>query len=280
MQELSFDLGHIRLTGLGFGDPANPMIFATHGWLDNAASFIPLSQYLEDYYIVALDFAGHGKSDHRAQGAHYHILDNIFDMHTLIESQGWKDILFLGHSMGGILAGAYTACFPELAKGLVLMEAFGALTKEPESSPQQLRDSIRSRLDVNIKPTSKPSSIEQAVQARLMAGRMLRESAELLMRRNIKHTDDGFEWRTDRRLRTLSSLRLTEPQADAFLHGIECPTLSILGKQGFDELKPIQANKKYLIRNFRSTECVGGHHLHMDNPQEVAQKIKEFFQEI
>lgn len=280
MQEMTFDLGHIQLSGLAFGNPKNPLILATHGWLDNAASFVPISQYLQDYYLIALDFAGHGKSSHRANGAHYHILDNIYDIHALVQSQQWEEVILLGHSMGGILAGAYASCFPEITKALVMMEAFGALTKEPESSPQQLRDSIRSRLDVAARRATKPNSIEQAVQARLIAGKMLRESAELLMRRNIRTVDDGLEWRTDRRLRTLSPLRLTEPQADAFLHGIECPTLSILGDQGFDELKPIQANKRHLITNFRDTECVGGHHLHMDNPEEVSVKIKDFLTKI
>ena len=280
MQEMTFDLGHIKLAGLAFGNPKNPLVLATHGWLDNAASFIPIAPYLQDYYLIAFDFAGHGKSAHRTEGAHYHILDNIFDLHTLVQSQQWEELILLGHSMGGILAGAYASCFPELTKGLVLVEAFGALTKEAESSPQQLRDSIRSRLEVGVRAASQPTSIEHAVQARLMAGKMLRESAELLMRRNIHTSTNKVQWRTDRRLRTLSSLRLTESQADAFLRGIECPTLSILGDQGFAELKPIQAHKRHLINNFDSVECVGGHHLHMDNPEQTAMAIVKFLENL
>lgn len=280
MQEMTFDLGHIKLAGLAFGNPKNPLVLATHGWLDNAASFIPIAPYLQDFYLIALDFAGHGKSSHRAEGAHYHTLDNIFDMHALVQSQQWEEFILLGHSMGGIISGAYASCFPEFTKALVLVEAFGAMTKEAESSPKQLRDSIRSRLEVDSRPASQPTSLEQAVQARLMAGKMLRESAELLMRRNIQMSANKVSWRTHRRLRTLSSLRLTESQADAFLRGIDCPTLSILGDQGFAELKPIQAHKRHLISNFDSVECVGGHHLHMDNPEQVAMSIINFLENV
>ena len=36
-----------------------------HGWLDNAASFIPLAPLLKPLDLVALDMAGHGHSQHR-----------------------------------------------------------------------------------------------------------------------------------------------------------------------------------------------------------------------
>ncbi len=276
MQEITFDLGHIKLAGLAFGDPSKPVILATHGWLDNAASFIPIAPYLEDYYVVAVDFAGHGLSEQRPIGAHYHILDNIYDLHTLVRLQGWDDVILLGHSMGGILASVYASSFPDVVKAMVMLEAFGPLTKEAASSPEQLRDSVQSRLNIAEKVQHHPRSLDSAVQARLMAGEMTQTSAELLMHRNIRITNDGLEWRTDLRLRTLSPLRLTEGQADAFLAGVKCPSFSILGAQGFEDLKEKQAAKRHLMPQFKSAECEGAHHLHMDNPEEIAREIKSF----
>lgn len=280
MQEVEFDLGHITLSGLAFGDSSRPVILATHGWLDNAASFIPIAPYLTDYYLVAIDFAGHGLSAHRPKGAHYHLLDNIFDLHALVVQQGWDDVILLGHSMGGILASIYAASFAEKLKALIMLEAFGPLTKTPDTSPQQLRDAVLSRLEVADKVTSHPGTFEIAVKARLSTGGIQQESARLLMQRNTKVGTNGVEWRTDPRLRTFSLLRLTNEQAEAFMQAVESPTLSILGEQGFDELKTTQEQKKHLFKRFTSRECPGGHHLHMEYPEEVASEINLYLQEL
>lgn len=50
-QALQFPLANITLYGIGFGDPSKPMILALHGWLDNALSFYPIADHLNDYCI-------------------------------------------------------------------------------------------------------------------------------------------------------------------------------------------------------------------------------------
>ncbi|WP_293752100.1 alpha/beta fold hydrolase [uncultured Paraglaciecola sp.] len=102
-QPLEFPLSNITLCGIGYGDPSKPMILALHGWLDNAASFQPIAEYLNDYYILAIDITGHGLSSHRSDGANYHLTDFVFDIHELVESQGWSSFVLMGHSMGGVL---------------------------------------------------------------------------------------------------------------------------------------------------------------------------------
>ncbi|MCY7296820.1 alpha/beta fold hydrolase [Alteromonas sp. a30] len=280
MKNVSFQLDHIKLEGLSFGNANKPVVLATHGWLDNAASFIPLAERLNDYHIVAVDYAGHGLSEPRPKGGHYHFLDNIFDMNALIQQQGWQDVILLGHSMGGILASIYAASFPEHVRALVMVEAFGPLTKGEETSPQQLHDAIKSRHAVASKAVHHPSSFEMAVQARLAAGKMNTASAELLMQRNVKEQNGMFSWRTDPRLRTLSPLRLTENQAKAFLSAITCPTLSILGKQGFTELRDAQEKDAHLIQDFHTAEFEGGHHVHMDSPELVSEAMLAFFNKV
>jgi len=103
MQDVSFTLQHMNIAGLAMGDPSKPMILALHGWLDNAASFIPLAPYLTDYYVLALDLPGHGLSSHRPNGSHYHLMDFVYDLHELIEQQQWQDILLVGIRWGASL---------------------------------------------------------------------------------------------------------------------------------------------------------------------------------
>lgn len=277
MREIEIPLANIVLRGLEFGDSSKPSVIALHGWLDNAASFIPLAEYLSEFHIIAIDFAGHGKSDHRAPGAHYHLMDNVQDLQELLTSLQLDKVSLLGHSMGGIIASVYASCFPEKVNRLAVIESFGPLTMEADSSPEQLRKSIESRIAMQHKTPRHPDSLESAVKARLMAGYMKPESAQLLMERNLAQASEGWRWRTDPGLRTLSSLRLTEAQANAFITNVQCPWLTILGSQGFEKLKVNLNKRQSLVQQLSVETCEGGHHLHMDNPQSVAEKISTFF---
>lgn len=279
MNQITYQLKNISIAALEFGSADKPLVIALHGWLDNAASFIPIAPFLNDYHLIAIDFAGHGHSGHRSAGAQYNLLDNVQDLHELFLLNGWSDVIILGHSMGGIIGSLYSATFPENVRKLISVEAFGALTKDPESSPQQFRDSIENRIAAELKVTKHPKNMEAAVTARLLAGKMNRESAELLMERNIQQTEQGLIWRTAPKLRTLSSLRLTDEQAIAFIKGVVCPWLTLLGTQGFEKLKTNFSKRNQYVQHLQFEECEGGHHVHMDYPKQVAERIIAFLAE-
>ena len=80
--------------------------FALHGWLDNANTFDLLAPSLAELDILALDFAGHGRSDHRPQGIHYHSLFDIQDILAIADQLGWATFRLIGHSMGAAVARA------------------------------------------------------------------------------------------------------------------------------------------------------------------------------
>jgi len=275
-QALEFPLANITLHAIGYGDPTKPMILALHGWLDNAVSFQPVAEYITDYYILALDITGHGLSSHRSDGAHYHLIDFAYDLHELVDSQGWQPFILMGHSMGGIISTIYASCFPEYVSKLISIESFGPMTKDTQSSPIQLRDSILSRLKTQQSEAKHPSSIQRTIEARAKIGDIKLESARLLITRNIREENKQLLFNTDRRLRTFSSLRMTEPQAEAFMRNIQCPTLVITGDKGYESMRTTVQKRLDWVENLTTAECEGHHHLHMDNPQPVANKIIVF----
>lgn len=280
MKEICFDLPTKQITGLAFGEPDKPLLVALHGWLDNAASFIPLSAHVSDYYVVALDLVGHGMSSHRPQGAHYHFSDFVQDLHDLISHNQWDGFVLLGHSMGGMIATLYAACFPEKINALICIESFGPLTEPARLSAKQLRDSIESRRDRSNKNVSHPRSLEHAVTARLKATPMLETCARLLMERNLVQQEGKWQWRTDPRLRTVSAIRLTEDQAQGFLSALVMPILIIRGKEGYDFILSQATKRSKWIKRLMFKECEGHHHLHMDNPREIAQTIRQFLNSV
>ena len=275
-QNLEFPLTNITLRGIGYGVPSKPMILALHGWLDNAASFAPLATYLNDYYLVAVDMTGHGLSSHRSAGAHYHLTDFVNDIHELVESQAWSTFILMGHSMGGIIATMYASCFPEHVEKLISIESFGPMTKEAKSSPTQLKDSILNRLKAQKSIGQHPKSIERTVQARAKAGDITLDSARLLVLRNISEQNGQLFFTTDRRLRTFSSLRMTEEQAEAFMRNITCPVLLISGSNGYHSMRDNFKKRITWVEDLKVEECEGHHHVHMDNPSMVSEQIDRF----
>ena len=55
--------GRGTIGALRTGRAGAPKLLALHGWLDNAASFLPLLPYLGEFELVALDLPGHGGSE-------------------------------------------------------------------------------------------------------------------------------------------------------------------------------------------------------------------------
>ncbi|WJG08207.1 alpha/beta hydrolase [Aliiglaciecola sp. LCG003] len=278
MHDVKFSLANIQLSGLTNGNVGKPLILALHGWLDNAASFSPLAKYLSDYQVIAIDFAGHGLSSHRSADAHYHQIDFVHDLHELVVTQGFKSFILLGHSMGGIVGSMYTSSFPEYVSHYITIESFGPLTKTAQSSPEQMRESIESRLQLQAREAKHPKSYDAVVKARAKAGDLSCEAAELLVNRNLYEQDGELRFRTDRRLRTISSLRVTDDQAQHFMQNIQCPTLAIMGTEGYEVMREKVKERLGWVQHLTHVTSPGGHHLHMDHPKQIAQHIESFLQ--
>ena len=70
MREITLQVPLGQLAALR-NDGSGPRVLALHGWLDNAASFLPMAPYLRGFDLVALDLPGHGRSAHLGVGSDY-----------------------------------------------------------------------------------------------------------------------------------------------------------------------------------------------------------------
>ena len=97
LHEIVLDTPYGRLTGLrgGNGTP----VLALHGWLDNAASWIPLAPHLHDIDLVALDLPGHGTSPHLPVGAEYALAGTVHTVLDAADALGWDRFAVLGLSL-------------------------------------------------------------------------------------------------------------------------------------------------------------------------------------
>ncbi len=304
-EEVEYTLGSLTLRGLVRREnhslkssitknTANNVVLCLHGWLDNAASFLPLLDKIPNKTLVAIDWFGHGLSDHRSVDSHYHFIDWIYDIAQLVEQQKWQQVDIVGHSMGGMVASAFAAAFPEKVKSLTLLDTLGFISQDPEQSTEQLRAGMLSRLkrgeqirrfDASQKLALSYSSLDSAINARLSVSDMRFDDAKLIVKRNMLKQDNAYSWRVDQRLKNISPYRFTLAQAQQLVSDIKCPVQLIYGKkladnkQGFiiNELLT-KAFKDYahLLPHLTCIPLIGGHHIHMEQPEKTAKLINAF----
>ena len=278
--QVDIQLGHIRLAARLWGAKDKPLLLALHGWLDNANSFEPLASVLVDYQVLAIDWPGHGYSDHRPGKYPLHWIDYLFDLDSVIERLNLTQapIAIMGHSLGGIVASAYCAAFPDKVERLILIEAIAPLFEDSQHNKARLVRSFASHQQQLIKdrPLSRYDSIEPAVRARMKLTGMAEPWCRLLVERNMKVVEGGVVWRSDPRLKLDSPARLSFEQVDHLMTGISMPTLLITGHDGFSHLQQALPQATQWFQSLTVVNLTGDHHLHMGNAHEVAQAIETF----
>jgi pimeloyl-ACP methyl ester carboxylesterase len=249
-----------------------------HGWLDNAASFVPLAEQLHDYEIIAWDFLGHGKSAHRHQGERYHYIDLVPFIEAAVAHVQAKKKILVGHSMGAGACALYAGALGENLDRIILIEGFAPMNSEPEEATATLAVGVQEfKKAANL---AKPvyNQIEDAVKIRARVNGLATETAMPLVRRAIKKVRGGITWRADFRLRAPSMIRMTSAQIQNILRSIVRPVLVILGDKGMPQLKIVAEKKSAYMPGAVVSTLPGHHHLHIDSADSVAATMRQFIE--
>jgi len=279
-QEICYDINDLSLHGLMSGETDKPITLCLHGWLDNAASFLPLMSSMDDRQLIAIDWPGHGFSSHRSLDAHYHFIDWVYDLVQLFDVTQWPAIDIIGHSMGGMVATAFAAAFPEKVKSLTLLDSIGFVSDIPENTTEQLRKGLQSRIAGQSKRKNYHVSVESAIKARVAVSDLPYEQAALIVNRGLIKQGKHYLWRSDSRLRNTSPYRLTKAQAKQLIKDVKCPVHLIYGDQGLDMVQIGIKEFSTLFKRFSKSALAGGHHVHMEKSPQVVNQIKEFWRNI
>jgi len=249
-------------------------LLCLHGWLDNAASFLPLMPCLPALDIVAIDLPGHGYSSHASHG--YSFFESALLARRIIDALGWSSCHVVGHSMGAGIAPMLAVAAPAVVERLILIEGLGPLSEEAGQLPERLVRAFDDRLTPERFASRTFASQDDAIEARLKATRMERASAKLIIDRQLVEQDGGWRWRFDPALRSASARYSTEAQVEAILGAIDVPVLTVIADEGFIAGRPQTATRLANVRNHESMTLRGHHHVHMDTPEPVASAINRF----
>ncbi|MET0893279.1 MAG: alpha/beta hydrolase [Pseudoxanthomonas sp.] len=275
--ETGFEVELGRLAALRSGSPGQPRVLALHGWLDNAASFVPLAAELPGLDLVIPDLPGHGRSAHLAAGADYTLSVTLNAILDVVDGLGWESFAVLGHSMGAGIGSILAASLPQRVRCLVAIEALGALAETPENTTARLRDSVGAMRALAGKKLRVFPDMAAPIRARMQANQLGEASARLLVERGVVAVEGGYAWSTDPRLTLPALQRMTEEQIGHLVRGIACPTRVVFAEPAQSYLPdPLRRARAALLPEGELFVIAGNHHLHMEKPAEVAQAIGDF----
>eukprot|EP00299_Pterocystis_sp_00344_P005916 c17665_g1_i1.p1 GENE.c17665_g1_i1~~c17665_g1_i1.p1 ORF type:complete len:356 (-),score=51.29 c17665_g1_i1:20-1042(-) len=207
-----------------------------HGFLDSSCTWDSLCEHLVEQgtLIVAIDFAGHGKSSHVQSGT-YHFMDHVADVAFVVHELGWAKFNVLGHSMGGAVASCLAAAIPEKVHRLIVIEALGPWTRPTyEVVPNFVQAITKKAPGTNRRIFA---TIEEAAQRRSegnIVNQLPIEAARILCRRGLVEAPEGngYVWASDSVLLKPPRQSIHEDHVIAYLSHIQAPTLLILAKDG------------------------------------------------
>ena len=282
MREFVVDTAFGRLTGLRCGSSGTPRVLALHGWLDNAASFVPLAAQWGDIELVALDLPGHGASAHLPPSADYTAAAAARAAFAAADALGWERFHLLGHSLGGAVASVMAAARPQRITRLALIEALGALAEDEARTAARLREAFAAHAHLAGKTLRVFADLATAVRARMQANGLSEAVARLLVERGIApvpadEQQGGYVWRSDPRLTLPTAVRMSETQVRNLVAGIQCPTRVVYAEPAQSYFPDgLRRQRAALLARGELVVMAGGHHLHMEDPAGVATAFGDF----
>ncbi len=277
--ERTFDVFGARLAALQWGDPHGTPTFALHGWLDNANTFQRLAPLLGELNLLALDFAGHGHSDHRPPGVHYHPLMDIQDILAIADQLGWDRFNLIGHSMGAGISAELAGLLPNRVLKAVMIDGF--LATGGASTAERLDDDREALAQMLRAAGKRPpiyDSVADMVRRVTEATDQSWDAAEVLVARGHRAVPGGFTWRTDPRIRFRTPLRPGTEQIDELMRRSMSPALLIVANDG-DRWYAGEVEARQAVHpNLTVVRIDGTHHVHLEpaHYRTVAGLIRSF----
>lgn len=117
-------VGNEKIVWLESGNPMGPPLVLLHGFAAAKEHWLPLLPFLSQYRILIPDLPGWGESGFNPDRA-FGLEEQAARLDNWLREQGLKGVHIVGNSMGGAIAGLFTARYPDMVSSLVLMDALG-----------------------------------------------------------------------------------------------------------------------------------------------------------
>lgn len=283
---------------LKFVQDDKPPLVLIHGYLGTSIIFYKLFQSLaQEFSVYCLDLMGMGRSsrpEFTVKGREETELFFILPIEVCRVKLGLNKIILAGHSFGGYISGCYTEHFPEYVEKLILISSIG-IPHPPGGCPKQWAESLNWKFRTLLK-VARYLIRKDVTPAAVL--RKLGSFGKGFVRKYLKR-----RWRTipDDELEHLEKYLFivnTYPGSgefafrELFAEGgfalkplceriTQTPTVYIYGDRDWMDPEGGVMNSNYNQRKV-ITEFISksGHHMYIDNPNELASKIIRALKEL
>ena len=257
MSTVYYKNNQIYYSSIGKGTP----LVLLHGFLENSTMWdFYIDNFSKKYQIITIDLLGHGQTENMS---YMHTMEDMADaVHAVLYHLGISQSIFVGHSMGGYVSLAFAELYPDMVKGIVLLNS----TSKEDSQERKLN---RMRA---IKAVKQNASVFVGMSI-----------ANLFSEENRDKLSDKIEAVKEEALKTplqgiISALEGMKARKDRefILHQATFPILLILGKKDpvlnyEDNISQIEGTETELIT------LPDGHMSHIENRDVLGSILMSFF---
>lgn len=253
----------VRLEYVEQGDPSGVPVIFLHGLSDSWHSFETTLSFLpRNIHAFAITQRGHGNSSKPDSG--YHPRNFAADIAAFIKQKKTGRVIIAGHSMGGVNAQQFALDFPELVKGVIIIDS-GPSFRDNAGMPEFYQESLKlnGAIDKTFMHEFQKSTLAKPIDTAYY---------NLLVSEGMKVPASVFK-------AALKGLMEVDYSDD--LEKIKAPVLIFWGEKDSFCNRDDQHTLASRIKNARLIVYEGtGHALHWEEPERFATDLVNFINKI
>ncbi|MFN7100384.1 MAG: alpha/beta fold hydrolase [Flavobacterium sp.] len=260
MKQILFKNTTISFTDEGKGTA----IVLLHGFLENKSMwdfYVP--ELAKKNRVISIDLLGHGSTE--CLGYVHTMEDNADVVHAVLSELRIRKAIFVGHSMGGYVALAFAELYPDMIKGLVLLNSTARADSEERKKNRDRAIKAVKQSFVNFISLSIGNLFSENNRERLAA------TIENVKKEALKTPLQGI-------VASLEGMKIRQDR-EVLLHLTPFPKLLILGEKdpvlNYEETKEQIENTAVQLITFPD-----GHMSHIENQDELLAVLLSFFKNI
>ncbi|MEY4433348.1 MAG: hypothetical protein RLZZ44_1482 [Bacteroidota bacterium] len=235
-----------------------------HGFLENKKMWDPfVAEWSKKFRIIPIDLLGHGETE--CMGYVHSMENNADAVHEVLADLRIRKAILVGHSMGGYVALAFAELYPDMVKGLVLINSTARADSEERKTNRDraikaVKQSFQNFISLSISNLFSEDNRERLVEAI----NVVKQEALKTPLQGIVASLEGMKIRNDR---------------EVLLHLTPYPKLLVLGEKDpvlqFEETKEqIEGTQVQLLR------FPDGHMSHIENQDALRMELLQFFKSV
>ncbi|CAG5037008.1 unnamed protein product [Parnassius apollo] len=283
-----------NLAVLTWGEPTSPPVLFCPGRMEPCTAFRPLVLSLPaKFFYVAMDLPGNGWSDPLPLGVRFTVLDLVPSVLRVVEHFKWEKFVYIGHCLGVAVGKFFNIAYPGLVTKIVELDPIPAYFTNKTFS---LKDWYHlyygnyykkdNYIKLNAgKETAPGYSYEKVKELVQNVQGLTEEALKHQLERMIEPAGNGlYRFTYDQRMKYVTPL----PFPSDFLKEIytepKTPTFAILSNDivklaAYKDVPFLTDETAWPNMNFKFKIVPGGHDVHLNDPDCLAEDISKFLLE-